>query len=335
MQTVSVIIPFFQSESGILRRAMMSISGQQIPSGWCVEVIVVDDGSPCQAETELSYVALPEPIRLKLIRQENGGVSAARNRGLDELTPSAALVAFLDSDDTWLPNHLARAIRSHELGFDFYFTDNQRPGHHGSHVRSHCGIETGRFISASQQKSGILEIPSDYMVGLILKEFPTQASSVVYSRWIAANLRFNTTLKAAGEDMLFFTALASGSNRIGFDLDNYVECGDGLNMYFGHLDWDSPRFLAIQVDKLIAHRLIQKTLTLSLSNHAWNKEYIRTLRLNCAFHILRLLAKYPRQVPKAITRLLRRDPALVLLLPVDMILASRRALRARSQIQRS
>ena len=203
-KSVKVIIPYFQREPGILTRALTSIQSQVIPPGWTGEVIVVDDGSPCSVQDEVQAIAFADPLKLKVITQENQGVAAARNRGLDEVTPSATLIAFLDSDDHWPPDHLARAIKAYEEGFDFYFTDNRRPGIHESHVRLFCGPETEKFIADSHQQTGVLQIPTDYMVRLVMKEFPTQASTVVYACGLAPALRFETRLKHASEDVLFF-----------------------------------------------------------------------------------------------------------------------------------
>lgn len=331
MRKASVIIAFFQREPGILVRALKSIAAQHIPAGWSVEVIVVDDGSPRRAQDEVCGLDFREPLRLKVIRQANGGVAAARNRGLDTADPWGTLICFLDADDVWPPDHLARAIDAHEGGFDFYFTDNRRPGHHDSHVRSHCAPETGRFLATAQQMSGILEIPTDYMVGLILKEFPTQASTVIYQRSIATDLRFNPRLKAAGEDMLFFVALASTAKRVGFDLDSCVECGAGLNIYFANLGWDSPKCLAILVDKLLAHRLIGQTVMLSPANKEVNEGIVSDYHRALAFHILRNLAKHPTRVPKEILRLIGRDPRMALALPVEMVRVARGAFFDRKQ----
>ena len=331
MQVIAVIIPFFQREPGILTRALDSVTSQHIPKGWSVEVIVVDDGSPRPARDEARSVSFREPLHLKVIRQRNGGVAAARNRGLDEASPSVTLIAFLDSDDVWPPDHLARAIKAYGSGFDFYFTDNRRVGHHHSHVRSHCGAETGRFIASAGQQQGMVEIPTDYLAWLIMKEFPTQASTVVYKRSIAAHLRFNARLKAAGEDVLFFTALATAANRVGFDMDSSVECGGGLNMYFGNLSWDSPAFLAIKVDQLLAHRFIAKTVALSPANKEWNGGHVLTCRRELAFHVLRHLAKHPARVPIQLWRLIRRDPGTALALPMDVAHAARTALASRKQ----
>jgi succinoglycan biosynthesis protein ExoW len=85
VRTISVVIPFFQREPGILTRALYSVMLQHVPSGWSVEVIVVDDGSPRPAHDEVRELNFKEPLRLKVVRQENGGVAAARNRGLEEV----------------------------------------------------------------------------------------------------------------------------------------------------------------------------------------------------------------------------------------------------------
>ena len=191
-----------------------------IPEGWSVEVIVVDDGSPCSVQDEVRDFKFREPLRLKVFRQENGGVAAARNRGLDEADQSATLIAFLDSDDIWPANHLARAIQAIDKGFDFYFTDNCREGHHESHWHSPFLAETAAFLDASPQKTGFLEIPQDLMIGLTLCEFPSQASTVVYRRSINNGLRFDTDLKSSGEDVLFFTCLVASATRVCFDLDS-------------------------------------------------------------------------------------------------------------------
>lgn len=63
------------------------------------EIIIVDDGSTDETQELLTHYP-----QLKVIRQQNLGVSAARNRGIAEAT--GEWVAFLDSDDTWLPTKL-------------------------------------------------------------------------------------------------------------------------------------------------------------------------------------------------------------------------------------
>jgi glycosyltransferase involved in cell wall biosynthesis len=90
MSTVTVIIPAYNREDYI-REALDSVVGQTRPAD---EVIVVDDGSSDRtAEIAESYTGVT------VLRQKNGGASAARNHALSVATSD--WVAFLDSDDIW------------------------------------------------------------------------------------------------------------------------------------------------------------------------------------------------------------------------------------------
>ena len=329
MPIVTVIIPFYQHQHGILTRALRSILSQRLPDGWSIEVIIVDDGSPSRAQDEVDTLSFTGPINSRIVRQNNGGVASARNKGLDETKPSSTLIAFLDSDDIWSPDHLSHAIEAHTKGFDFYFTDNRRPGFHDSHVYSNFLPETKKYITTANREIGLVEIPIDYMVELILREFPTQASTVVYGRSIAPNLRFNTKLKSAAEDVLFFTSLAAFSHRVAFDAENCVECGGGMNMFFGNLDWDSPKILAIKLDQLLAHYLIRETITLSADNRVWNERHVIDCRRDFVFHVIRNLVKHPSRVPRELWRFISQRPLQTLSIPGDVIYAAMNAMVGR------
>ncbi len=97
---VSVVVPTFNRAAQI-GAAVDSVLAQTYPH-W--ELIVVDDGS--QDETPLMLSAYGE--RIRTIRQENRGVSAARNRGI--LAAAGEFIALLDSDDYWLPDKLAAQV---------------------------------------------------------------------------------------------------------------------------------------------------------------------------------------------------------------------------------
>jgi len=94
---VSVIVPAY-NRAGMLRRALASVWSQRPAPP--AEVIVVDDGS------EDATAAVAGELRAKVIRHPlNRGLSAARNTGLR--SARYPWVALLDSDDEWLPHHLA------------------------------------------------------------------------------------------------------------------------------------------------------------------------------------------------------------------------------------
>lgn len=99
---VSVVIPAFNRE-GTIRRAVQSVQAQQFTD---FEILVVDDAS---SDATCSIVASIHEPRLRLIaRAQNGGASAARNTGIT--AAKGELIAFLDSDDEWMPEKLGRQI---------------------------------------------------------------------------------------------------------------------------------------------------------------------------------------------------------------------------------
>lgn len=101
MSSVSVIIPTFNRQE-VIERALRSVYAQNRPAD---EVIVVDDGSSDGTETIITE-GFPE---VTYLYQENRGVSAARNRGI--LEAKGEWIAFLDSDDEWLPGKLERQLQ--------------------------------------------------------------------------------------------------------------------------------------------------------------------------------------------------------------------------------
>lgn len=100
---VSVIIPFYNADDHI-GAALKSVFAQTFKD---FEVIVVNDGSP---NNELLECALrPYMSRIIYLSQENRGPSAARNLAIRRA--QGELLAFLDSDDTWLPEYLAEQTK--------------------------------------------------------------------------------------------------------------------------------------------------------------------------------------------------------------------------------
>jgi len=102
---VSVIIPLYNKEPYIAR-ALNSILCQTFHD---FEVIIVDDGSTDKGAEVVKGFNDP---RIRFIQQENHGLSRARNRGVAEAR--GELIAFLDADDEWMPEHLEVLLRLQE-----------------------------------------------------------------------------------------------------------------------------------------------------------------------------------------------------------------------------
>ena len=98
MPKISVIIPAY-NVAPYIGETLRSVFAQTFTD---FEVIVINDGSPDTEEFE--RVLTPFRERLRYLKQENRGASAARNAGLR--AARGEFVAFLDADDLWLPNYL-------------------------------------------------------------------------------------------------------------------------------------------------------------------------------------------------------------------------------------
>lgn len=95
-QSYSLVIPLYNKRDTVLRAVRSALSQEHE-----VEIIVVDDGS---SDGGADLVRGLNDPSIRIVSQENRGVSSARNRGVRESTQ--ALVAFLDADDEWLNDYL-------------------------------------------------------------------------------------------------------------------------------------------------------------------------------------------------------------------------------------
>ncbi|MGI4945961.1 MAG: glycosyltransferase [Janthinobacterium lividum] len=101
--TIAAIIPLYNG-AAYIETALLSVLFQTRPPD---EIIVVDDGSTDHGPAVVERLARSYPIRL--LHKANGGQSAARNFAVRNTT--AALIALLDQDDVWYPDHLERLMK--------------------------------------------------------------------------------------------------------------------------------------------------------------------------------------------------------------------------------
>ncbi|MEO8118242.1 MAG: glycosyltransferase family 2 protein [Rhodoferax sp.] len=273
---ISIVIPYFQRSPGVLRKALSSVAAQQacpLP----VHVIVVDDASPVPALGEVAAAALPDSISTTVIIQPNGGPGAARNTGLDAVPTGTRYVAFLDSDDEWSPDHLARAVAALEQGFDFYFADlYQLDQTVGAFARA------GRIRPSDHPR---LQTPHDGlhaykgdMFDQVLRGNVVGTPTVMY-RWDRFSaLRFRDEFTTAGEDYLFWMSLASQGARVAFSSQIETTCGKGVNVFAGS-GWGTDGHL-LRVHQEIRYRqAVHQNFSLDTPQRLHIRRDLQRLRL--------------------------------------------------------
>jgi succinoglycan biosynthesis protein ExoW len=236
--TLAVVIPFYQSKPGLLAQALRSVADQRdCPSP---RVIVVDDTSPIPAKDEIAR--LDEPTRrldIVVVEQANAGPAAARNRGLDALGEDVRKVAFLDSDDVWTERHLAHACEALDAGFEAYFADLYHPG------QSVAAFARGGRLKPADHPAigadGVLHAFAGDMFDQIIRGNVIGTSTVVYDFARHRGLRFDEAFYSAGEDYLFWIALARAGARFAFSSEAEAHYGFGVNVYAGS-GWGTPGY---------------------------------------------------------------------------------------------
>jgi glycosyltransferase involved in cell wall biosynthesis len=100
---VSVVIPAYNGAATI-NETLRSVRSQTHTN---LEIIVVDDGSTDATGVIAARHSALDP-RLRIVRQANAGVAAARNHGWR--TAASGLIAFVDADDLWSPDKIERQL---------------------------------------------------------------------------------------------------------------------------------------------------------------------------------------------------------------------------------
>lgn len=185
----SVVIPVY-NRAAELAAAIASVRAQSFQD---FEIVVVDDGS--EDDPHAVVATLNDP-RIRFIRQDNAGGGAARNTGIDHAR--GAFVAFLDSDDMFLPHHLKsmHALLKDGAGQAGY-----------ARVRVDRG--KGRIFLKPPRALGPGEDMANY---LLCERGFTPTSTIVAPREAAASVRFDEHLRMA-EDTDFAIRLSLAGYR--------------------------------------------------------------------------------------------------------------------------
>ena len=180
---VSVVIPVFNG-AAYVAKAIQSVQNQTMQD---VEIIVVDDGST--DGTQEILMELERSAGIRMVLQQHQGASVARNTGIERARGD--FIAFLDSDDVWLPEKLARQLD--------YFRNHPEVG------LVYTGLEiVGEDGVIHEQVSA-----GDWGKGATARAFmgghgPLLSSSLVRSDLVRKAGGFNPTIGLRGDDLDFF-----------------------------------------------------------------------------------------------------------------------------------
>lgn len=180
MKKVSVIIPIYKVEKYIAATVQSVLD--QIYTNF--ELLLIDDGSPdksieiCQQFTD---------FRIKIIRQQNRGVAAARNTGIRH--SQGEYLAFLDADDLWSPEKLTKHIKHLDTS----------PSVGVSFCRSAFIDEVGNLLGIYQ----ITKLKEISLLDLLCRTPIGNGSVAVIRREVFDDIRFQDNLYGSVEDFYF------------------------------------------------------------------------------------------------------------------------------------
>jgi hypothetical protein len=182
---IAVVIPLYNKRETILR-CLDSVRAQTRRPD---EIVVVDDGSTDGGAEQVASWTGPD---LRMVRQPNGGVAAARNRGVAEA--ASEWVAFLDADDEWLPGFLAATAHA-----------AARQGDAGV-VFTNLRLSTSRTAWLPGGPGGVLQ---DYFAFFVANRgHGMSASSVLVRREVLLRAGGFPAGRTHGEDLDTWTRLA-------------------------------------------------------------------------------------------------------------------------------
>ncbi|HTH17183.1 MAG TPA: glycosyltransferase family 2 protein [Magnetospirillum sp.] len=216
---VSVVMPAY-NVAATVGRALASIAAQTLRPR---EVLVVDDGSSDgTAEAVAAMAGRMNGVRLRLFRQPNQGAGAARNRAL--AAAEGEWIAFLDSDDEWLPAKLERSIEVTE-GADLVMT---------SHNLFGIDPQGGEHFIDSQAR--YLANPDDPYRTLFLRGFISSSTVLVRRAAVLEAGGFDPELRSAQDYELWLAILAKAGRRFLTFADpllRYTLAEDGITSRIG------------------------------------------------------------------------------------------------------
>ena len=263
---LSIIIPVYNNEN-YLRPALQSVLAQTYPD---FEVLVIDDGST-DGSLAICREFAQKDDRLRVIQKENGGVSSARNRGLEEA--AGQYIAFVDGDDCIDPEMYTTMITIlQDTGADLV----------------DCRVIKESQYMQQPYEEGDVEV-SDHPLEYLSKKgyFIDSSLNKVYRRDFIGHTRFDEGISYS-EDKLFVTELIFKAKRMALVSNvfyHYIQHGDSLSWQDTAAVWQGN----FQVHQRIYQRMLDAHITGPVLNSAF-RGYVRSI-----IALLRYAIKYRQE----------------------------------------
>ena len=223
MSKLSIIVPVYNMERYI-EKCLESLVKQTLQD---LEIIVVNDGSQDKSEEIIEKYVKQYPTKIKYYEKENGGLSSARNYGLENAT--GEYVAFLDSDDYVEKNmyeemyKTAKKENSDMVECDFIWEwrygkkvfDKRR-----KYQKKEKQIKIDKLRGSQTNEDLILERQNEYMKRKMMKKPRVVAWNKIYKREILNKTKIRFPEGLIYEDMEFFYKLLPYLNNISY-IDKY------------------------------------------------------------------------------------------------------------------
>jgi glycosyltransferase involved in cell wall biosynthesis len=200
---IAAIIPLCNGAKYI-GESLRSVFTQNLPPS---EIVVVDDGSTDEGPQIVEDLASTHPVRL--LRKQNGGQASARNFGIDHTT--SELIALLDQDDLWYPNHLEQLIQPFlttpetELGWVYSNLDEID--------------EAGKLVSRAILPSDDGQHPKRTLTGCLRQDmFVLPSASLISRRAFDMVGGFDEELRGYEDDDLFLRMFYKGLGNVFLDM---------------------------------------------------------------------------------------------------------------------
>ncbi|MBQ5565908.1 MAG: glycosyltransferase family 2 protein, partial [Clostridia bacterium] len=194
----SVVIPVYNVEN-YLKETVDSVIAQSIGFKENIQIIFVNDGSPDNSEQICKKYQEKYPDNIVYVVQENGGVSSARNNGINYI--EGKYVNFLDSDDCWKRD-------AFELVYEF-FEENQKLIDVVGARKKFFDARTGfHYLDYKFSATRVIDLLANYeMIQMDVTGAFVKASAI-------GNIRFSTNLKY-GEDAQFINSIILKKCKLG------------------------------------------------------------------------------------------------------------------------